>query len=71
MGLLTEQVDDCLNKGTVTLASLIEPDGIGGLRASGDLEVSKQLEKLLTGILQSIEGQEQAIRLITAAVDPV
>ena len=69
MSLLTNQVNDCLSKGTVTLADLIEPDGIGGLRMRADLEVSKPLEKVLTGLLEMIEGQDQAIRLITTAAE--
>jgi hypothetical protein len=68
MTLLMEQVEDCLNKGTVALTNLLEPDGVGGMRMRASLEVSKPLEKLLTGLLQMHEGQEQAIRLIAADV---
>lgn len=68
MALLTQQVDDCLSKGTVTLTDLLESDGAGGLRMRADLEVSKPLEKLLTGVLQMIEGQDEAVRLIAAAM---
>jgi hypothetical protein len=69
MTFLMEQVDECLKKGTVTLADLIEPDGAGGFCMRADLEISKPLEKVLTGLLEMIEGQDQAIRLIATAVE--
>ena len=64
--LLVEQVDDCLSRGRDILGKLVGTDGSRGVLNSR-LAADEPLDKLLASILQMIEGQDEAIRLIAAA----
>ncbi len=65
--LLVEQVDECLRKGSGPLAQLIKVDSRGQLTLG--LALDEPMDKLLAAMLKCIGDQDEAIRLIAAAVE--